>query len=438
MSRFSVPSLTGFAVSHWWDDPFSRGAWSLLRVGGSPKTRTLLGTPVSARVIFAGEATNPEQAGMTHGAYEEGQRAARWALSQNHRRVVVIGAGIAGLGSARLLHDSGVDVVVVEGRSRIGGRIHSVDVSNDRGEPVVAELGANWLQQGNRNTLVPLAEKLSARLVPTNFNKPLDFDTNGPCHIEHRDEITDEFRRRLSFNDPGNDPGNDPFKEANTEDDRSVAAVVQDWMEKPKPWSRESIRRVVDSELYLDCGAPLDDLSARFGFEPGVGEGDRWIVGGYRQILDDLAHGLNIVFDCPINAVTSTSNTVTVSGPTLQQNADAVIVTVPIAVLRHGDITFDPALPSAHKSALDLLTAGRVEKVILRFAERWWPVSLSGYLRTFGNDTGSVAEWLDLTDVLGTPAITGLFVGPWLEELWDGHTDQEIAERAARLLKTFA
>ncbi|NDD65581.1 MAG: FAD-dependent oxidoreductase, partial [Acidobacteria bacterium] len=38
-------------------------------------------------------------------------------------RVIVIGAGISGLAAARDLRDRGYDVVVVEGRNRIGGRI---------------------------------------------------------------------------------------------------------------------------------------------------------------------------------------------------------------------------------------------------------------------------------------------------------------------------
>lgn len=41
------------------------------------------------------------------------------------KRVVVVGAGISGLRAAAVLQSHGVDVVVVEGRDRIGGRIHT-------------------------------------------------------------------------------------------------------------------------------------------------------------------------------------------------------------------------------------------------------------------------------------------------------------------------
>ena len=53
--------------------------------------------------------------------------------------VVVIGAGIGGLHAARLLHERGQDVVVLERRDRVGGRLHTTEVA---GAPV--DLGATW------------------------------------------------------------------------------------------------------------------------------------------------------------------------------------------------------------------------------------------------------------------------------------------------------
>ena len=56
--------------------------------------------------------------------------------------VVVIGAGAAGLSAARALHESGVDVLVLEARERVGGRIYT---HRDRATPIPIELGAEFI-----------------------------------------------------------------------------------------------------------------------------------------------------------------------------------------------------------------------------------------------------------------------------------------------------
>ena len=60
-------------------------------------------------------------------------------------RVVVVGAGLAGLAAARTLTDQGCDVTVLEARQRVGGRVWSVTLEN--GE--IAELGAEWIMPGD-------------------------------------------------------------------------------------------------------------------------------------------------------------------------------------------------------------------------------------------------------------------------------------------------
>src|SRR5438132_6255962 len=59
--------------------------------------------------------------------------------SSNNTDVVILGAGAAGLAAARALIDDGIDVVVLEARERIGGRIFT---HHDRAMPVPIELGA--------------------------------------------------------------------------------------------------------------------------------------------------------------------------------------------------------------------------------------------------------------------------------------------------------
>jgi len=47
--------------------------------------------------------------------------------ARNPSQVLVIGAGLSGLNAALLLEEQGVDVQVIEGRGRVGGRIKTLD-----------------------------------------------------------------------------------------------------------------------------------------------------------------------------------------------------------------------------------------------------------------------------------------------------------------------
>jgi monoamine oxidase len=55
--------------------------------------------------------------------------------------IVIIGAGLTGLTLAYLLRDSNLNIIVVEGRNRIGGRIHTIANEN----MTTMEMGATWL-----------------------------------------------------------------------------------------------------------------------------------------------------------------------------------------------------------------------------------------------------------------------------------------------------
>ena len=70
----------------------------------------------------------------------------------------LVGAGLAGLGAARALHDRGIGVTVLEGRDRIGGRVHTTASRMD--------LGAHWIHGTEGNPVTNLARELG---VPTLF-----------------------------------------------------------------------------------------------------------------------------------------------------------------------------------------------------------------------------------------------------------------------------
>src|SRR6185312_17299947 len=78
--------------------------------------------------------------------------------------VLVIGAGMAGLGAARSLADAGWPVRVIEARDRIGGRVCT---NRDWGVPL--DMGASWIHGTTGNPLTELAQQAGVRTVPTAY-----------------------------------------------------------------------------------------------------------------------------------------------------------------------------------------------------------------------------------------------------------------------------
>ena len=80
--------------------------------------------------------------------------------SEDKVRIIVIGAGIAGITAAKKLQAQGYRVIILEGRDRIGGRIWT---DNSLGFPL--DLGAAWIHTVDGNPISPLVKQFDIQTV---------------------------------------------------------------------------------------------------------------------------------------------------------------------------------------------------------------------------------------------------------------------------------
>jgi len=80
----------------------------------------------------------------------------------HHPRIIILGAGLAGLSAAMTLRHHRYDVTILEARERIGGRVYTVPVSE---EPrLTIELGGEWIGRGHKR-LLKLCEEFHLQLI---------------------------------------------------------------------------------------------------------------------------------------------------------------------------------------------------------------------------------------------------------------------------------
>jgi polyamine oxidase len=295
---------------------------------------------------------------------DDGSRAVPDPVPGTVGRVVVVGAGVAGLTAARALHESGVDVVVVEARDRVGGRTHTVDVG---GVPV--DLGAAWVHDGQRSPLLAPWRRIGLPLLDAAVTdmyavaEHVDMDTGRYPDPRLREAVLEAFAVLES--------GMAELTER-VDDDYTLAEGLVELLPDADP----VVRATLGSFLGVFDGADPGDIGFRafaaYLADDGLSDQDVFPARGYRPLVEALAEGLDVRTGSPVEAVTDDGVSVTVSTVTGDLVGTHAVVTVPLGVLRAGAVEFRPGLPAGHRSAVDTLDVGVFEKAALAYETAPW------------------------------------------------------------------
>lgn len=339
-------------------------------------------------------------------------------------RVLVVGAGIAGLTVANAMAHAGVECVVLEARNRIGGRLHTIDLAGSR-----VDLGGSWMHHPSGNRLRHFAAAVG---IECRAGDPLPtlsaFDHATGRWLSHEDveatmhaelegfiEALGGLRLRLG-----------PAASAAEGIDAYVATIglTGDGLRR----ARQGLRSNVEADAAgaaehqsLEWLWTQDEYDEEyFGDLP---------EGGYASVVDAMAAGLDVRQGWPVARVDLAEGGVSViSSSGVTETGSHVVVAVPLGTLKNDLPSFAPPLPPHRADAVRRLGFGRYEKVVLRFEEPFWREAGWSHLVLFPAEPDEPASWvfdLDAFD-LGPVLVFHTFHSA------DGHLRRASTDAAAR------
>eukprot|EP01114_Cavostelium_apophysatum_P002798 TRINITY_DN1249_c1_g1_i1.p1 TRINITY_DN1249_c1_g1~~TRINITY_DN1249_c1_g1_i1.p1 ORF type:complete len:1140 (-),score=314.71 TRINITY_DN1249_c1_g1_i1:99-3518(-) len=352
------------------------------------------------------------------------------------KKIIVIGAGMAGLCASRQLVGFGHEVILLEGRDRVGGRCKT-DWSLGAG----IDLGASIITGLEGNPLTILCQQLDTKLHVLNYSCPI-YDVDGK-------DVDKDIDRRMetSFNhilESSKDPrlvervikGREP-------NEVSLMEAIEGFLEEGEGLS-ESERRVFDwhvANLEYGCASNLNRVSLPHWDQD---DGNEWggdhclLKEGYSTIAKQLAEDIDLRLNSPVESVEySEGGNVTVkirTGEVIE--GDVVLVTLPLGVLKEKSVEFSPPLPEWKTGAIERLGFGLLNKVALSFPHSFWDPNLDYFGQTNQSHhlRGEYYMFWNLERCTGTPVLIALMAGEAAYRA-ETSTDQEVVDRVLNVLQ---
>lgn len=352
--------------------------------------------------------------------------------------VVVIGAGISGLVTARHLTAAGVDVAVVEARDRVGGRLQRVVTPSGRRLEAGGELVGEHMR-----SIRALADELGVPIIPMGVGEgqlvrffegerlleayPYEKAPESAAALHAATTALDELALQVPIEDPWNAP------RAREWDAQTLLAWIEANVSDP------GARAGLAAEFYFMGGA-FEELSLLFCLWTihAMGLWETWeagtthrLLGGTSELVNRVAEPLRgrIFEQAPVRRVVRDDD----GGVTVHTDRGAIAASalvVAIAPALCSRIEWEPRLPPARDRLQDRYLMGHGIKFQAIYDEPWWRAQ--GYM---GLGLGQDPVWVlvDATGpddegagrLIGFAPITGADIARWSDVMGD----EEAAKR---------
>lgn len=279
--------------------------------------------------------------------------------------VLILGAGLAGLGAAMKLKEMGASYTILEGRNRIGGRVFSHQI--DPQQQLSVELGAEWIGESHTE-MRELCERMGLEVLDHRFDTALLLGgTYSPANEWAYSDAYTKLEEQLKA-----------AKSFTAKYEREIDGT--DWWRYLKRLGLSErdieIRELLDS---TDFGETIRNVSAysaisEYAWSSPKNEMDYIVKGGNSRLVEKMAEDIgqeHIHTQHKVVEVRQEGGQVTVrceNGKSF--TADKVICTLPTFAI--SQIRWEPALPAVKQEAVDGLQYCRIMKLSVLFSERFW------------------------------------------------------------------
>jgi predicted NAD/FAD-dependent oxidoreductase len=218
--------------------------------------------------------------------------------------------------------------------------------------------------------------------------------------------------------------------------DPCVLDCMESWLDDQGVSGREREHGKVLFRLAYesDIAGPVAEGSLRYWDSGELPKGgDHRPMGGYAKLIDALADGLDIRLHNAVDEIRWSTDGVSVVAKSGTFDASHVIVTVPLGVLKAGQIDFVPPVSANHQAAWGRLQMGVLEKVVVVFDDPL-PTSVDTIIHLDPSNPGAMPVVRDFSPVSGRSVWVGLSGGGWAATERRSQPDDQLVALALRRL----
>lgn len=365
-------------------------------------------------------------------------------LTERHTEVVVVGAGLAGLMTARTLATAGVDVLLVEARNRVGGRTCTQPASDG----TLIDMGGQWIGP-SQHRIAALAQELGVTTFPTyvdgsNIEYYHGQRTTYSGAIPMHDPLVsmDVVETMLELNLMANTvPLDAPWQAENALawDSQTMASWIETHVasEEARFLVTLAIESVFAAEprdisllhvlFYIHSAGSLNELVSVI-----RGAQETRFHAGAQAVSNRLADilGNRLLLNTPVYSITQDEQGVRVEGEGIAIHAQRVVVAIPPTLASR--IRYRPLLPGYRDQLTQRMPMGSIIKVHCIYATPFWRADgLSGQVTS---DTGPVVITFDNSPEHGSPGVLMGFIDAQQARLWGRRSYDE---RRAAVIECF-